>query len=267
MVVTFDDGYSDNLRQAKSLLERYSIPATVFISAGAIGHDREFWWDELERLLLHHGTLPETLQLDINKTMNKWELGEAVVYREQDYRQNRGWSVTDKVNPSPRHSIYRSLQEQMRLLPSNERQKILDDLSAWSGAQSTARPDYLPLTSIEIRSLVQGGLVEVGAHTLTHPILSSLPYAAQQAEIQHSKTRLEKILEHPVSSFAYPYGSKADYTKETVAMVREAGFTCACSNFPEVAWNSTDPFQLPRILVRNWDGDTFARRLRGWWGG
>src|SRR5262249_11986659 len=58
VVVTFDDGYADNLYQAKPLLERYEIPATVFVTAGQVGSRREFWWDELDRLLLQAGTLP-----------------------------------------------------------------------------------------------------------------------------------------------------------------------------------------------------------------
>jgi peptidoglycan/xylan/chitin deacetylase (PgdA/CDA1 family) len=266
VVVTFDDGYADNLENAKPQLERYNIPATIFISAGAVGNVRPFWWDELEALLLRPGKLPETLQLNVNGDIMAWKLGETAVYHEKDYWKNRSWSVMEKTDPSLRHGIYRSLLTQMRPIPSSERQKILDELLAWAGAQSTDRPDYLPLTPDEMHRLEQGGLVEVGAHTMTHPVLSTLPPTAQQIEIQQSKTELEKVLGHSVTSFSYPFGSRSDYTMETVGIVREAGFACACSNFPEVIWNGTDLFQLPRILVRDWDGDTFARMLRSWWG-
>jgi peptidoglycan/xylan/chitin deacetylase (PgdA/CDA1 family) len=265
VVVTFDDGYSDNLEHAKPILERYGIPATVFITTRTMGGPREFWWDELERLLLLPGTLPETFHLNINGDIKKLELGEAGVYHEQDYWQNRGWSIIEKADPSLRHSIYRSLCKQLHPLASNEQQKVLDELSAWAGAQSTGRPDYLPLAPDEIHALVQGGLVEIGAHTMTHPVLSLLPYNAQQIEIQNSKTELEEILGNSVTSFSYPYGSRTDYTMETVSMVRKAGFTCACSVFPEVVWHATDLFQLPRVVVRDWDGDTFARGFRRWW--
>src|SRR3712207_6612027 len=66
VVVTFDDGYADNLYNAKPLLERYGIPATVFLTTGYIGAEHGFWWDELGRLLLHSSWLPGMLRLQVN---------------------------------------------------------------------------------------------------------------------------------------------------------------------------------------------------------
>ncbi|HSE98315.1 MAG TPA: polysaccharide deacetylase family protein, partial [Blastocatellia bacterium] len=65
-VITFDDGYVDNLWNARPLLEQFDLPATVFVTTGNTGRSREFWWDELERLILQPGTLPESLRLTIN---------------------------------------------------------------------------------------------------------------------------------------------------------------------------------------------------------
>src|SRR5215212_5224770 len=77
VVVTFDDGYADNLHSAKPLLKRYDIPATFFLTTGYVGKEREFWWHELERLLLQPGTLPGRLRLKIDGNIYRWELGEA----------------------------------------------------------------------------------------------------------------------------------------------------------------------------------------------
>lgn len=267
VAITFDDGYSDNLYSAKPILERYNIPATVFIASGTIGKEREFWWDELERLLLQPGRLPEALQLNIDGEIMDWEFGRAVEYSQEEYLKNRAWNVTKKPDPSERQRIYRALHQRLRTVPFLEQQRILDELSGWAGTREQARSGYLALSPTEICALIRGGLIEAGAHTITHPSLAMLADDEQLEEIGGGKTGLEKIIGQPVVSFAYPYGSRSDYSEKTVAMVRQAGFTCACSNFPGLTWRNSDPFQLPRLLVRDCDGDTFDRSLRSWWGG
>jgi peptidoglycan/xylan/chitin deacetylase (PgdA/CDA1 family) len=87
---------------------------------------------------------------------------------------------------------------------------------------------------------------------------------AQLDEILKSKARLEEILGHSTASFAYPFGGRRHYTEETVIAVRRAGFEWACSNFAGIVRSGTDRWQLPRFLVRDWDGDEFARNLKGW---
>src|SRR5947209_14606396 len=84
IIVTFDDGYADNLYNAKPLLERYDVPATTLIATGYMGCDREFWWDELERLFLQLGKLSETLCLNVNGSSYQWELGEVAHYTDGD---------------------------------------------------------------------------------------------------------------------------------------------------------------------------------------
>src|SRR5215216_7794219 len=77
VVVTFDDGYADNLLSAKPLLEKYDVPATVFIATGYVGNEREFWWDELERVCLQPGKLPGMLRLNVNGKAYEWNLHAA----------------------------------------------------------------------------------------------------------------------------------------------------------------------------------------------
>lgn len=261
VVLTFDDGYVDNLHDAKPLLERYDIPATVFLATGYIGHEREFWWDDLDRLLLQPGMVPETLRLNINGTTCQWELGEAAHYSADAYQLHSCWNVGHKDDPTPRHSLYRSLHRLLRPLAEDERRKVLKEVLAWADAGSTVRATHRTLSPDEVLHLAKGGLVEVGAHTVTHPVLSALPVAVQRNEIRRSKTHLEEILGRSVTGFSYPYGFRADYTCETVAIVREAGFAYACSAFADVVKRGTDCFQLPRVPIQNWDGEAFARRL------
>ncbi|TAK09013.1 polysaccharide deacetylase family protein [bacterium] len=264
VVITFDDGYGDNLHQAKPILERYDIPATVFVTAGQVGCEREFWWDEIERLLLRSGSLPESLRLSVHGNAMSWQLDGAVPYDEQRYRD---WNVELQGNPTPRHTLYRSLCQLLRPLTESERCRVIRELQIWAGATGAGRLTHRVLSPDEIVRLTEGGLVDVGAHSLNHGTLSSLSVTEQRTEIEGSKRCLEKILGRPVKSFAYPFGSRSDYTPESLALVREAGFDSACANFPGTVWCSSDRFQLPRLLVRDWDGEVFERQLRRWVGG
>ena len=139
VAITFDDGYADNLHNAKPLLERYDIPATVFVTTGYLGNEREFWWDELERLFLQPGTLPETLHLNVNGSAYEWEMGEAAHYSEEIYQRLRYWHIEQQEDPTPRHYLYRTLWQLLSPLRHGERRKVLDDLLAWGGDKPTGR--------------------------------------------------------------------------------------------------------------------------------
>ena len=263
VVVTFDDGYLDNLRNAKPLLERHNVPATVFVASGFTGRKREFWWDELDRLVLQPGELPERVQLSVDGKIYRWELGEAATYTEEEFRSHRNWKAW-KEGQNPRHRLYTSLYDLLRPLREGMRRKKLDEVRRWRVDTPGRRPWHRPLSVDEIGSLHQGGLVEVGAHTVNHPLLSDLPLGRQRREIEDSKARLEQILDHPVRSFSYPYGKPRDYAAQTVDLVRQAGFACACSTKADVVRRSSDPFQLPRVGVRNCSGEKLARELDRW---
>jgi peptidoglycan/xylan/chitin deacetylase (PgdA/CDA1 family) len=263
VVVTFDDGYADNLHNAKPLLERHDVPATVFLTTGYIGHEREFWWDELEWLLLRPGVLPERLSLTIDGSAYRWELGEAARYDEDAARHHGRWRAWEEA-PSPRHSLYNSMWELLRPMAEGERRTVLDELRRWAGTEPAGRPSRSLLSLEEVVALAQGELIEVGAHTVTHPALSTLPPASQRDEILGSKVRLEEILGRPVTSFSYPYGNRS---AETVGIVREAGFACACSTLADVVRASTNRFRLPRVQAQDWDREEFATRLSRWFDG
>jgi peptidoglycan/xylan/chitin deacetylase (PgdA/CDA1 family) len=263
LVVTFDDGYADNLYNAKPLLDRYDVPATVFVTSGYVGAQREFWYDDLERILLHTGPLPETLRLKVDGHGREWQLGSTVDCGEGIYR-NREWNTGRKDNPTARHGLYRSLFEMLHPMRDVERRGVLNDLAAWAGMDTIQRPSHRTLTPEELGRLADGGLVEVGSHTVSHPVLSALPLVDQQDEISQSKDHLEEILGHSIVSFAYPFGGRSHYTPQTVTAVRDAGFKWACSNFAGVVRSGTDSWQLPRFVVRDWDGDQFLRQLKRW---
>ena len=260
VVITFDDGYADNLYNAKPLLEKYNIPATFFISTGSIGQNREFWWDELERLLLQPRKLPEQLSLNIDGNIYQWKLDQAVNYTEKDYQRDRTCKAWE-AQPSSRLFFYYSIWQILRPLLEKERQRILDEILEWAVAEPTPRATYRSLLPKELSALAEGELVEIGAHTVTHPFLSAQSIALQQDEIKQSKIDLERMINRPVTSFSYPFG---DRTLKTIELTKTSGFNCACSTNPDIVWQQSNAFDLPRFAIEDWDGEEFAKQLLKW---
>ncbi len=265
VVITFDDGYADNFYNAYPLLKRYDIPATMFVTSGHIGKAQEFWWDELERLLLQAGTLPETLCLLANGKSYQWSVGKAAFYSEEDRKRDRNWCVWQQSDPPhPRLRFFREIYEFLHPFPIPDKKNVLEQLLLWTHSESVGRITHSTLSAEELVCLALGGLVEIGAHTVTHPVLSTLDLAEQQSEIWQSKSDLERILGRSVKSLAYPHGSRGDYTKATMAIAQEAGFDYACSTQFDLAWPNADRFQLPRVCVENCNGEVFAHQLKEW---
>jgi peptidoglycan/xylan/chitin deacetylase (PgdA/CDA1 family) len=259
VVLTFDDGYADNLLAAKPILERWELPATFFATTGKFGQARDYWWDELARLFLEPGTLPETLEIVLNGEHLRWDLSESAAYSAADCRRNSAWRASADRDPTPRHAVVRTLNDRLYARPEPEKRRVIDELFAWAKASPDGRPGDRTLSPEELIAAEEGGLVGIGAHSVTHPVLTSLPAAAQRDEIAQSKSCLEEILGHPVAEFCYPHGA---YAAETVALVKDAGFGSACSVVSRPLGPDADPFLLPRIQARDWDGEEFARRLR-----
>jgi len=261
VAVTFDDGYADNLWNAKPLLEKYATQATVFVSAGHAVSRRPYWWDELEQLLLRPDPFPGTLSVTIGSVRRQWTM-DAMDAQQGAYPRNSGWNVLAASDASPRQTVYQELCAYVRELPPSQQDAVIDQIRA--AVSISCESTCTACTPDELRRLREPGLIDIGAHTYTHPVLSRLPAGEQQQEISRGKEVLEEILGHPVEAFSYPYGGRSDYDEESIACVRRSGFRLACSNFEGHVRASTDPYQLPRFLVRNWDGETFGRHLKRW---
>lgn len=259
--ITFDDGYADNLYAAKPALEAYRVPGTVFVTPGYLGVPENLWWDELAKLILD----PATRQEEVSLTLH----GRHYVYTFPPETGDSGgpdpnnmWRAWETA-PGPRQTAYLAIHTMLTRLPDSDREKALQQLRR--GAKPYAdRRQHRCLTEDELRELASGGLVEIGAHTLTHPVLSALPADQQQHEIGGSKRRLEALTGKTITSFAYPYGKKNHYTSQTVKIVRASGFACACSNFGGLVTRTSNRFVLPRFQPMDWDGDRFADVVNGW---
>jgi peptidoglycan/xylan/chitin deacetylase (PgdA/CDA1 family) len=270
VVLTFDDGYADNLTTAEPMLSAHGVPATVFVSSGYVNAQREYWWDELERLVLCPGTLPPLIELETPNGCFSETLSEDLTYSAGHARRDAAWNVL-ATDANSRQVLYRHLAAFLRPLSTPDRETALEQLrrlaradgeagDAWRAPRSTHRP----LTAEEVATLDASPVVEVGAHTLDHPVLSALTLDEQRAEILGDRDAIAAMCGRPMRTFSYPYGDLDDYTDETVGIVRSSGFSGACANHLRVVKPWTDPFRLPRNIVRDWDAPTLAGRIETW---
>jgi peptidoglycan/xylan/chitin deacetylase (PgdA/CDA1 family) len=247
-VITFDDGYADNLHTARPLLATSGLPATVFVATGSLG--AEFWWDTLARLIFSPALLPETLAMTIG--------GQAVAWSQN----GAGRVQVNKKPPGARERLLPLLYEPLQALPPEERESVLARLRDWVASASPPRPvNARAMTPAEVQALADGGLITVGAHSVSHEPLATLPPVAQQEQIAASKATLTDILGQPVRSFSYPHGAASAATRQ---FVRECGFQLACASHNDTVRTASNPFHLPRFWIQDWNGDRFGRWLRGW---
>jgi peptidoglycan/xylan/chitin deacetylase (PgdA/CDA1 family) len=260
VVITFDDGYADNLTHALPVLRQYDLPATLFACSGAIADAREFWWDRLERLVLWPSVLPQVLDITIAGRACTREL-ETSVYEPAEYERYVAWRAWEPP-PTERHALFVQLWERLQRLAPAEQEAAIAALEQWAMPDST--PRHTAMNASGLLDLCATGHITCGAHTVSHPALDSLAPADQRTEIAASRAWLEKTIGRPVTTFAYPYGRPVDYGAATLAIVEEEGFLCACANVPGPARWKTERYQLRRNQVGDWDGDEFSRQLRQW---
>jgi peptidoglycan/xylan/chitin deacetylase (PgdA/CDA1 family) len=258
LALTFDDGYADNLLAAEPLLRKFEIPATMFVVCRATNRDREFWWDELERILLEPLPNPRSLRLMIHGMWYEWLLGadsngSAVTHD--------GWQAWGTDTPSAVHKAYRQIYNLLLPLAPSQRNEVMDQLSDWAGVDRTARPSHRLLSEDQLACLAHSDFIDIGVHTMEHPVLASLSVIDQMKEIGGAKMRIERIIGKTSLLFSYPYGKRNHYGKATVEIVRRTGFEYACTNVPGMVAPGTDVLQLPRVIVPALDGPAFRQWL------
>ncbi|HZS12759.1 MAG TPA: polysaccharide deacetylase family protein [Nitrospirales bacterium] len=243
MAMTFDDGYRESLHAIKPLLERYDVPATFFVTSGYLDGHAEFWWDQLEQIV--------SSQADPTAVLD------AIGHRD-----------TAPANASPgldaSTAVCRTLWTRIYTLSPAERTATLDKWAASVGTTLDIRDTHRCVTPEELYRLDAGGLTTIGGHTVSHPPLATLDVRRQSLEISQGKKDLEDIVDHPITSFAYPIGRASDFTEDTVQLVREHGFQLACTTSARPVTFPVDDLRLPRVALHDLEADRFEEALM-WW--
>jgi peptidoglycan/xylan/chitin deacetylase (PgdA/CDA1 family) len=234
VVLTFDDGYRDNLERLLPLLRRHGATATVFVQTGPL-HGRVNW--------LHH-------YFWVLHRQGAHELGGQLARRLEGARE--AVAALRALPEDPVAAEYQLKRVLKYSVAAADRDRLLADIFVAAGGSDAELARRVWLSPEDCRTLDRAG-VELGAHTVNHLVLSSLDRETQRAEIAGSLADLQAWLGHAVPSFAYPYGRSWDYNDDTRALLSELGFRSAITAMPGLNDPSTDRFQLRRIAVGEHD--------------
>ena len=257
VAVSFDDGYRDNLDAARPILERYETPATHFATAGYIGSDEPFWWDVLDAVFLRTKQLPEELDITLGGEQHHWDLGRDAVLKKGAKATEPEWKPFAPAL-TRRHEIHDALWHLLVAVLPDERERVVKHLIRWAELAPATWAQSRPMSEDELRKLSGNGLVEIGAHSLTHPALSALPPALQAHELGASKARLEDVLGTEICGCSYPQGQSSAGVQQ---LAREAGYDFACGSVASAVGSRSNLFHLPRVSVRDWDEARFTGLL------
>jgi len=216
--LTFDDGWSDTFEIAFPCLKKYQIPATIFLTTGVVGRKKGFWIERLKQAWVEQ---------------DLWK-------RTRSSLANWGFVRTGT-------SDFPEILEWLMHMPARERQLRLDELlPAWRDEAGDGGVDSM-LTWEQAIELSRAGM-EIGAHTVTHPLLTYEDDATVEHELFSSKRTLEEKLNRPVHCFAYPNG---DWDGRIRRWVERTGFASAVTTRPGWCRRGQDPYAIGRILIHD----------------
>lgn len=245
VVITFDDGYLDNLKYAVPILEELEIPATIFVSTGTIDQTRELWWDELEQILFSGDGFKNSFQLKDSEFQCQWDMS-TLEYRKNCY-MGLHYLMKNMINPE-------------------KREEWLKQLWMWRGQNRNVRESNLTVSSEDCKKLAESEVISIGAHTVSHPSLAALSLEEQEEEIRISIECLSQVLGKKITLFSYPFGvPEVDFNDDTVDICKKYGILKAAST-EEALWNTAvNLYKIPRKVVRDWGIYEFEKKINDYW--
>jgi peptidoglycan/xylan/chitin deacetylase (PgdA/CDA1 family) len=223
-IITFDDGWMDTYSRAFPGLKKFKLPAVAFLATGTIGSRGGFWVEKVKKAWRHSQTR-ERLQFALRGC------AEASARTSTDLEGIVDW---------------------LKRMPVARREAILESILSADQASSEEEVDAM-LSWDQAKEMSEGG-VEIGAHTVNHPLLTYEHKDAAEEEIRLSKQILESTLGTEVRAFAYPNGDWSEAVRDQVA---ESGYRCAFTTKPAWYAHGENAYSISRVLLH--EGNITAR--------
>lgn len=222
-VLTFDDGYRDNVDIAAPILRRYGAPYAIYVTPGFVERTARLWWLELESAI----ALLDRVEMKIAEDVFSAPAGTA----------------------EEKHSAYVAAYAFLRRHEEPAMLECVSKLVEQSGAEGSF--SELCMTWDEIRAAITDPLCTIGAHTLTHARLTLHGEAAVRRELLESKLTIEREIARPVMHLAYPFGDSGSARQREFAIARECGYETALTTRPGVLFKAhrQHMMALPRLAV------------------
>jgi peptidoglycan/xylan/chitin deacetylase (PgdA/CDA1 family) len=232
--LTFDGGYKDLMTSAYPLLARHGVPFTVYVPTAFPDRLGEAWWLALEAVIARENRV-------------------SLVMDRKEQRFNVG-------NTSEKYQLYDFLQGWMRSLPPPDLSLAIRDLCKRYSVDLAALSRDASMDWNDLAKLAADPLVTIGSATVNYSVLSNLKDSAALREMTMGRAVAEAAFHRKVRHFAYPFGDRAGFGRQHIAMAEEAGFASAVSAISGVVETEgrTHLHVLPRIA---WDGRQHSLRV------
>jgi peptidoglycan/xylan/chitin deacetylase (PgdA/CDA1 family) len=234
--ITIDDGFSDSYEIAYPILRKHGLPATLFVVTNFLDGKTWLWTDKVRYLV------------------GSARSGSA----EMDFGAHR---LTIELNgPASRLHEAERINLILKTLPDGLKEAAVNQIASTLGLVVPGLPpkDCAPVTWEQVREMSEGG-IEIGSHTVNHPILTNTSDDQLSQEIVGSRKRLEEVLSEPIKLFCYPNGNFDQRVRRAVV---QAGYECAVTTELGLNPTSRDIFSLRRVPAEL-DMDHFVQTTSG----
>lgn len=238
VVITFDDGYVDNYRFALPILEKYHVPATIFVSTDLIDTDEMYWWDELEKIFIIDEYLGEFVFAGIS------------------------YKITDSKD---RAEVCLAIRNYLKSMNPTEQRTSMDELRSVLELDKPCTSELRCVNTLELVRMAESPNITIGGHTKSHLSMGDIhPKELLKSEIEEALDILEKKTGKEMNVFAYPFGGIEDRCDLADQLLAECGIKKSVLVRNGNVKADDEMYNIPRHML--FETDDIEMKMRKIWG-